>query len=43
MSGANSTIGISKVILQYKVSGRYSASDADVLAKKYKRSEFYRS
>lgn len=31
MSGANSTIGISKVTLQYKVSGRYSASDADVL------------
>mgnify|MGYP000949632122 CR=1 FL=1 len=31
MSGANSTIGISKVILQYKVSGRYSVSDADVL------------
>lgn len=33
-SGANSTIGISKVILQYKISGRYSASDADVLADK---------
>lgn len=32
MTDSNSTIGISKVILQYKVSGRYSASDADVLA-----------
>ena len=32
MTASNSTIGISKVILQYKVSGRYSASDADVLA-----------
>ena len=34
MSGANSTIGISKVILQYKISGRYCADDADVLAEK---------
>lgn len=34
MSGANSTIGISNVVLQYKISGRYSASDADVLAEK---------
>ena len=32
MTESNSTIGISKVILQYKVSGRYSATDADVLA-----------
>ena len=32
-SGANSTIGIIKITLQYKISGRYSASDADVLAK----------
>ena len=32
MAESNSTIGISKVILQYKISGRYSASDADVLA-----------
>lgn len=31
MTNSNSTIGISKVILQYKISGRYSASDADVL------------
>lgn len=34
MSGANSTIGIRKIILQYKVSGRYSAYDADVLTDK---------
>lgn len=34
MTVSNSTLGISKVILQYKVSGRYSASDADVLAEK---------
>lgn len=34
MSGANSIIGISKVNLQYKISGRYSASDADVLSEK---------
>ena len=34
MTESNSTIGISKVILQYKVSGRYSATDADVLAEK---------
>ena len=34
MTESNSTIGISKVILQYKVSGRYSASDADVLVDK---------
>ena len=32
MIESNSTIGISKVILQYKISGRYSATDADVLA-----------
>ena len=32
MTESNSTIGISKVILQDKVSGRYSATDADVLA-----------
>lgn len=32
MTASNSTIGVSKVILQYKISGRYSASDADVLA-----------
>lgn len=32
MTASNSTIGISKVILQYKISGKYSASDADVLA-----------
>lgn len=32
MSGANSIIGISKVTLQYKIPGRHSASDADVLA-----------
>lgn len=32
MTAPNSTIGISKVTLQYKVSGKYSASDADVLA-----------
>lgn len=34
MSGANSTIGISKITLQYKISGRYCADDADVLAEK---------
>ena len=34
MIGANSTIGISKVTLQYKISGRYCADDADVLAEK---------
>lgn len=34
MSGTINTIDISKVILQYKVSGRYSATDAGVLAKK---------
>lgn len=33
-SGANSIIGISKITLQYKISGRYSATDADVLADK---------
>ena len=33
MSGANSIIGISNITLQYKISGRYSASDADVLDK----------
>ena len=32
MAVSNGTIGISKVILQYKISGRYSAFDADVLA-----------
>lgn len=31
-NGDNSTIGISKVTLQYKISGRHSVSDADVLA-----------
>ena len=31
MIGANSTIGISKITFQYKVSGWYCASDADVL------------
>lgn len=40
MSGANSTIGISKVTLQYKVSGRYCASDADVLADKINDQNF---
>ena len=34
MSGTNSTIGISKTTLQYKISGRYCADDADVLAEK---------
>lgn len=34
MSGANSIIGISKITLQYKISGRYSATDVDVLADK---------
>lgn len=34
MSGANSTIGISKITLQYKISGWYCADDADVLAEK---------
>ena len=34
MSGANSIIGISKITLQYKISGRYSATDADVLSEK---------
>lgn len=34
MSEYNSTIGISKVTLQYKISGRYCADDADVLAEK---------
>lgn len=34
MSGANSIISISKITLQYKISGRYSATDADVLADK---------
>lgn len=38
MSGANSTIGISKVTLQYKISGRYSASD--VLADKINDQNF---
>ena len=32
MTNSNSTIGISKVIFQYKISGRYSTSNADVLA-----------
>ena len=40
MIGSNSTIDISKVILQYKVSGRYSASDADVLAEKINDQNF---
>lgn len=40
MSGANSKIGISKVTLQYKISGRYSASDADVLADKINDQNF---
>lgn len=40
MSGANSTIGISKITLQYKISGRYSASDADVLADKINDQNF---
>ncbi len=34
MTNSNSTLGIRKVILQYKVSVRYSDSDADVLAEK---------
>lgn len=34
LTNSNSTIGIGKVILQYKISGRYSASDADVLSEK---------
>ena len=34
MSDANSIIGISKITLQYKISGRYSATDADVLSEK---------
>lgn len=34
MSGANSTIGISKITLQYRISGRYCADDADVLSEK---------
>lgn len=40
MTESNSTIGISKVILQYKVSGRYSATDADVLADKINDQNF---
>ena len=34
MSGDNSTIGIRNITLQYKISGRYCADDADVLAEK---------
>lgn len=34
MNNSNSTLGISKIILQYKVSGWYCADDADVLAEK---------
>lgn len=40
MTNSNSTIGISKVILQYKVSGRYSATDADILAEKINDQNF---
>ena len=40
MSCANSTMGISKITLQYKISGRYSASDADVLADKINYQNF---
>lgn len=40
MSGDNSTIGISKITLQYKISGRYSASDAEVLADKINDQNF---
>ena len=40
MTNSNITIGISKVILQYKVSGRYSASDADVLANNINEQNF---
>lgn len=39
-SGANSIIGISKITLKYKISGRYSASDAGVLADKINDQNF---
>ena len=32
MTESNNTLGISKIILQYKISGRHSATDADALA-----------
>lgn len=40
MTESNSTISISKVILQYKVSGRYSATDVDVLANNINEQNF---
>lgn len=40
MTASNSTIGISKAILQYKISGKYSASDADVLVDKINDKNF---
>lgn len=40
MSGANSTIGISKITLRYKISGRYRADDADVLVDKINDQNF---